>query len=82
MTSKPTKIYRVTVREVHAYPYRVAATSREDAVRQVLENCNGVQHDDDLDNWESYIETVDVPDNPMRVEVLNSKTSEFEEVEK
>lgn len=60
--------YRVVVKEVHAFPYRVEAASLKDAIDKALEG-EGSQDINDLDNWESHLETLDI----LRVEVFNTK---------
>lgn len=63
------KTYRVVVRQVHAFPYLVNASSKKDAIKQVIQNCNGVEDEATMnDNWESYLETCE--ENPVLVEVV------------
>lgn len=67
--------YRVVVKEVHAFPYRVEAASPEEAVQKALEG-EGSQDDNDLDNWESFLNLADL--KPLRVEVFDNSTGKYE----
>ena len=66
-------IYRVVVKEVHAFPYRVEAASPEEAIKKAL-NGEGSQDEVDLDNWESHLQTLDV----LRVEVFDDSTGKYD----